>query len=130
MKHFPLFLVVAALAAAVPAQVQVSFAARFGGRHGGIAVQQVGDGACRIAVRDDGCQVPEPRAHRHGRWQIIEEQVLVPGYWREEHVPPTYGWVRDCHGRRRWGVVDPGGCRRVWVPARWETRCRRVWVSC
>jgi hypothetical protein len=74
--------------------------------------------------------------HRHhvpvqrGHWQTIEEQVLVPGYWHDEHVPATYGWVYDACGHRHWGIVSAAGCRRVWVPARWETRCRRVWVAC
>lgn len=69
---------------------------------------------------------PQPRGH----WQTVTEQVLVPGCWREQHVPPTYGWVRDHCGRSVWGVVDPGGCRRIWVPPHYETRTRQVWVAC
>lgn len=77
---------------------------------------------------------PRPAGHMHGHqrghWQTIQEQVLVPGYWQEQHVPPTYGWIVQPCGRRVWGIVDQGGCRRVWVPARWETRTRQVWVVC
>jgi hypothetical protein len=65
-----------------------------------------------------------------GHWQTVSEQFLVPGYWHDEHVPATYGWVYDNCGHRHWGVVNAAGCRRVWVPARWETRSRRVWVAC
>jgi hypothetical protein len=129
MKRFPLFLLAAALVAAVPAPAQFSIQARFDGRH----VQgslRVGDCAPRRVVRHDDCHVHRPPVRQHGHWQTIEERVLIPGYWHDEHVPPTYGWIRDHCGHRHWGVVDPGGCRRVWVPARWETRCRRVWVAC
>jgi hypothetical protein len=69
---------------------------------------------------------PQPR----GYWQTVTEQVLVPGCWREEVVPPTYGWVRNHCGRLEWAIVQPGGCRRIWVPARYETRTRQVWVPC
>jgi hypothetical protein len=73
---------------------------------------------------------PRPIAPARGHWHTVEERVLVPGHWHEQHVPPTYGWIQDSCGHRRWGVVDAGGCRRVWVPGRWETRTRRVWVPC
>ncbi|HZN42030.1 MAG TPA: hypothetical protein VFD82_24735 [Planctomycetota bacterium] len=73
---------------------------------------------------------PVRRAPVRGHWETRCEQVLVPGYWCEEHVPPTYGWIWDHCGHRHWGIVDAGGCRRVWVPARWETKTRRVWVTC
>lgn len=71
--------------------------------------------------------VPAPRGH----WETVTETVLVEaGHWHEEVVPPTYGWVYDHCGHRVWGVVDPGGCRTVWCPPRYENRCRRVWVTC
>lgn len=70
------------------------------------------------------------RARHAGRWETVCEQVLVPGYYREEHVPPSYGWIYDRCGHRHWGMIDRGGCRRVWVPERYETRHRRVWVRC
>lgn len=72
------------------------------------------------------CPAPAPRGH----WETVCEEVLVPGYWHEEHVPPTYGWVRGHCGRLEWGMIDPGGCRQVWVPARYEHRSRQVWVTC
>ena len=67
-----------------------------------------------------------PRSY--GRWVTRCEQVLVPGYWDERHVPAVYGWVVDACGRSRWGVVRPASCERFWVPARYETQRRRVWV--
>lgn len=70
------------------------------------------------------------RDHSHGHWDTIYEDVLVPGYWHEEHVPPTYGWIYERCGARHWGIVDAGGCRRVWIEARCERRARRVWVPC
>lgn len=140
MKTLPLLTLLAALAAAVEAPSQVSVDARLG-RNPRVAVNvgtptrghqlghyvdhrvnhRVGRDACRPVLR-----APAPR----GYWQTIEEPFLVPGYWHTEHVPPTYGWLCDPCGHRYWGVVDPGGCRQVWVPARWETRTRQVWVSC
>jgi hypothetical protein len=119
MKHFPIsVLAVALAAAAAPAQLRIEGNL---GRHIR-GVVNIGAG----------------HEHRHdhrgpvsrGHWETVHEQVLVPGYWREEHVPPTYGWISDRCGHRHWGVVDAGGCRRVWVPDRWETRCRQVWVRC
>lgn len=69
-------------------------------------------------------------AHRHGYWTTVCEQVWLPGCYREEYVPPRYGWVYDACGRARWAMVEPGCTRRVWVPGRYETRTRRVWVPC
>lgn len=63
-----------------------------------------------------------------GRWETRCEQVLVPGYWDVEHHPAVYGWVYDSCGHRHWGVTEPAHDHRVWVPARYETRSRRVWV--
>ena len=64
-----------------------------------------------------------------GYWKTVAEQVLVEaGHWHDEYVPPRYGWVYDHFGRRSWGIIEPGGYRRVWCPARYETRYRRVWV--
>lgn len=127
MKRFPLLCVATLLGVVVPATAQqISFEGRIGrSLVGQVVVDHGHHGPARPrpAVRS---RAPAPRGH----WQTIHEQVLVPGYWHEEHVPPTFGWRRDACGRLHWGVVDPGGCRRVWVPARWETRSRRVWVAC
>jgi len=131
MKHLPISVLAAlVVAASVPAQFRLEADL---GRHVR-GVLNIGDHRhdgqhdhrSRRNHRDPGCRPPVQRGH----WETVHEQVLVPGYWREEHVPPTYGWITDHCGRRRWGIVDPGGCRRVWVPARWETRCRQVWVGC
>jgi hypothetical protein len=126
MIRIPLFLFAALLGVAAAAPAQISIEGRLGRQLRGV-----------VAIGGGGFH--QPRAHcepvrRHlaprGHWQTVHDQVLVPGYWRDEHVPPTYGWVVDRCGRRHWGIVDHGGCRRVWVPARWETRSRQVWVNC
>ena len=65
-----------------------------------------------------------------GYWRTVYDEVHVPGYWREEHVPARYGWTVDSCGHRCWGIVEAGGCRQVWVPPRCESRPRRVWVGC
>lgn len=127
MKNLPLFCVAAllGLAVSVPAQ-RISFEGQFGRSPRGSVVVEAGFG------RGGDCHHGRGGDHRRqrGHWQTVHEQVLVPGYWRQEHVPPTYGWIVDHCGRRHWGIVDAGGCRRIWVPARYETRCRQVWVSC
>lgn len=72
----------------------------------------------------------DDRSSRHGRWETVCEQVWVDGYWHEEHVPARYGWVTDHCGRRNWVMLEPARCQRTWVPGRYETRHRRVWVRC
>src|SRR5262245_13813411 len=126
MKHATaLFLALFGLAAVAPAQfrvegsfghhVHVGF--QFGPAYGYRAP------VCAVPVADYG--------HRSfGHWETITEPVHIPGFWTEECVPARYGWVYDHCGRRVWSIVEPAGCRRVWVPARCETRTRRVWVRC
>lgn len=128
MKRLPLFCVVALLGAAVSAPAQFSVSASIGRNvRGSVSVGH--HDHHRHVAREPVRRLPHS-SHSHGHWQTVCEQVLVPGCWREEHVPPTYGWVHDSCGHRHWGIVDHGGCRRVWVPARYETRHRRVWVGC
>lgn len=66
----------------------------------------------------------------HGYFRDVCEQVWVEGFWREDYVPAAYGWITDACGHRRWGVVQPAHTCRVFVPGHYETRTRRVWVSC
>ncbi len=148
MMRIPLLSVAALLIAAVSAPAQVSVEAKLG-RHlrgsvvlgGGARHHDHGGADHRHDPRgrghhdhhdhhDHGGRVRRAPAPVRGHWRTVEDRVLVPGHWHEEHVPPTYGWIHDSCGHRQWGVVDRGGCRRVWVPARWETRCRQVWVPC
>ena len=65
-----------------------------------------------------------------GRWVTRCEQVLVPGRWERRLVPAVYGWVYGACWDRHWGVVSPASYQQVWVPARYETQRRRVWVRC
>lgn len=122
MMRFPLICVAALLGVAVSAPAQFSIGVGLG-RHVRGSVT-IGHGEPRVAVQVEPVCRPEPRGH----WETVCEQVLVPGYWTEEHVPPTYGWIRGHCGRLEWGMVDPGGCRRVWVPPHYEQRSRQVWV--
>ncbi|MFN3243935.1 MAG: hypothetical protein ACE37K_20685 [Planctomycetota bacterium] len=106
-------------------------------RRGGVdrrATRNVNRGAIRSG-RHDGRGVSRRSYGRHdvhrrsfGRWETRCERVLVPGYWDRQHVPAVFGWIYDSCGRRHWGIVTPACYQRVWVPARYETRSRRVWV--
>lgn len=150
MKNFPLLTVVALLGAAVSAPAQIKVEGQIGRAVRGSVVlgqrQPAGHETFRGPRDERGQRSPRGGEVRHedrdrrpvrhlppqprGYWKTVCEEYLVPGYFTEEHVPPTFGWVYDHCGHRVWGVVDPGGCRQVWVPARWETRTRQVWVAC
>lgn len=108
------------LAAASPAQFRIE------GQIGPVTVGALFGDHCRpkARVRVDDCR--EPRGH----WRTVTEQVWVPGYWQEEHVPARWGWVCDPCGHRRRVMLEPERCHRVWVEGRYECRTRRVWVSC
>ncbi|MCA8965248.1 MAG: hypothetical protein H6838_00175 [Planctomycetes bacterium] len=129
MKALPLS-VLAALCAALlsdAAAAQVSIQARLGRN----VSARVSTGV--VSARHDhdhGRGASTRHQSQRGRWETVCEQVLVPGYWKEEHVPARYGWIYSGCGHRHWGLIDRGGCRRVWVPERYETRHRRVWVRC
>lgn len=120
MMHFPQLVVAALLGLVVSLPSQVS-PDLVGSRRGGAGAPFDG-GAPRLRHPERGAQV------HAGYWQTVQERVWVPGFWHEERLPPVYGWVRLACGRLHWGVVDPGSCRRVWVPPRWELRSRQVWV--
>lgn len=123
MKRLPLLFVAALLGVAVSAPAQFQRDRRVGRPERGVPVvaAPVGHGHGHGGFRT-------PR--QSGRWEIRYEQVLVPGYWEDRHVPPTYGWIYSLCGHRHWGIIDRGGCQRVWVPPRWESRPQRVWVPC
>ena len=130
---------IALAVAATPAPAQVSIRA-------GVTIGARG--------HDHGRPIERPVEHRHvdrysghrhvdrghvdihvhsapsGYWRTVYDEVHVPGYWREEHVPARYGWTVDNCGHRCWGVVEAACCRQVWVPPRCESRPRRIWVSC
>ena len=131
MKRFPILCVAAALAAMAPAQ-KLSIEGRIGRAISG-SVMVGSDHGHRHSHRHRGHVHVEPvlRAPaRHGHWKTVYEEVLVPGYWSDQHVPATYGWIYESCGHRRWGIVAPASCTRVWIPARYETRSRQVWVPC
>jgi len=118
MMRKTIFLGAALLGFAIPAAAQVHIHGSLG-RH--------------IRVHADighSHHYPAPRPVHTGHWHTVNEQVYVPGCFREEHLPPRYGWVIDSCGHRHWDVIEPGGCRRVWVPPHYETRSRQVWVGC
>jgi hypothetical protein len=132
MKRFLLLTVAAVLSVAVSAPAQITIEGRLG-RHirGTVVLAGHDDHHGHRHNRDvDHRRHREVERRERGHWKTVHEKVRVPGYWRDEHVPATYGWVIDSCGHRNWGIVDHGGCRRVWVPACWETRSRQVWVRC
>jgi hypothetical protein len=112
------------VAAAAPAQLRIE---GFFGHHVAVAATF---GDCwrprPVPVRyaPPVCYAP-PRGH----WETVCEQVLVPGYWRQECAPARYGWVRDHCGRAVWGVIEPEHTARIWVPASYRTERHRVWVA-
>lgn len=75
-----------------------------------------------------GREVFDSRSFGRGHWELRCERVRLPGYWDTRAVPAVHGWVLDLCGARVWGVVAPARWQRVWVPARYESRQRRVWV--
>jgi hypothetical protein len=134
MMRFPLLSVAVLLLAAVSAPAQISIEAKLGRNVRAGVVLGGRDHGSHDHGNRDGYRVPRDSSRRcpppapRGHWETVHEQVLVPGYWHDEHVPATYGWIYSSCGHRQWGLIDAGGCRRVWVPARWETQCRQVWV--
>lgn len=148
MKRFPLL-----LAALLGVVVSVPAQNRRSGRHPGqvVSVQTKARGSIANQAFRQGRPVSGTRAARrvgidrrgyrngsrdgrgfgrrsYGRWVTRCERVLVPGYWDRQHVPAVHGWLYDSCGRRYWGIVQQACFQRVWVPARYETRNRRVWV--
>lgn len=136
MIQIPLFQVVAVLGVVGLIPAQSSMQAKFGRfLRGAASVAQAGHRLhCAPVVVQPRvphyAPVPHCQPAPRGHWETVQEQVMVPGFWQEQHVPPTYGWILQSCGHQVWGVIDAGGCRQVWIPARWETRCRQVWVSC
>ena len=131
-----LVVVLLGLAAMAPAQFRIEGSL---GRHVQVGVQL--GAQCAPAFRGPVLRDPVQRDHgrgrdcddrssRRGHWETVCEQVWVEGYWHEEHVPARYGWVTDHCGRRQWVMLEPARCQRTWVPGRYETRHRRVWVRC
>lgn len=131
-----LVMVLLGLAAMAPAQFRIEGSL---GRHVRVGLQVAancapvvhghGDRGRDRDRRDDRYRCDDRSSHR-GRWETVCDQVYIEGYWREEHVPARYGWICDPCGRRHWGVIEPAHCQKVWVPGRYETRSRRVWVRC
>jgi hypothetical protein len=115
------------LAVSAPAQFQIEGLL---GRHVRVSAQ-IGHGHDHGYEHCGYGRHNKPDKHRqHGYWRTVCEQVWVPGCYRTEYVPACYGWVYDGCGRRYWGIVAPACHRQVWVPGRYETRTRRIWVSC
>jgi hypothetical protein len=58
-----------------------------------------------------------------GRHVTVERKVFVPGHYDTVFRPAVY----RRHGNHR-HLVRPACHEKVWVPARWETRCEERWV--
>jgi hypothetical protein len=106
-------LAVLGLAAAAPAQFRIGFS----------------DSRFHVEARIGSCEPVRYAPHR-GHVYAGYERVWVPGCYRVEHVPATYGWVYDLCGHRAWGIVTPACTRRVYVPGCWETRPRHYRGRC
>lgn len=141
MKHATsILLALFGLAAAAPAQLRLEGIL---GRHIQVGVQIGRESESRGPVQvahGHGRERGGRNSHRdyrdyrdqreHGYWRTIAEEVVIPGYWRDECTPARYGWVADHCGKLVWTLIAPACSRRVWVPPRCETRTRRVWVRC
>ena len=125
MKNVTLIvLALLGLAAAAPAQIH--FDGILGRR---VQVSGSVGAVSRPAVRAVTRHGDFRRPVHSGHWQTVTEQVHVPGYYKNEFVPPRYGWYTNACGHQVYGLIEPGHMHRCWVPARCETRTRRIWVT-
>jgi hypothetical protein len=77
------------------------------------------------------------RQHRHhsccqwvpGHYEHEAHAYTVPGYFRNERVPPRYVERRGPRGYKVKVMVHPGGLRKVWVPPEHKVRYEKVWVE-
>jgi hypothetical protein len=74
--------------------------------------------------RRDECH----RVYVPGRYETVEREVCVPGYWTVRHVSPRWEWRFDSCGHRTRVMVRAACTERVWVPPHREMRCERVYV--
>ncbi len=83
-------------------------------------------------ARHHGPAYGRGRGHRceyiPGHHEARTVQVYVPGFWREEFVPPVYREVYGPCGTYARVMVRPGYVTRVFEPGRYETRVDTVWV--
>jgi hypothetical protein len=85
--------------------------------------------------------VGEPYGHHHGHghhhhgkycryiqghYEKVYQQVWVPGYYRQDYVPPVYKQKR-VHGVTFTVMVSNGYHTKVWVPGHYTTKTRQVW---
>ena len=63
-----------------------------------------------------------------GHYETRLIRVWVPGYTREEYVPPVYETRTDRCGNCYRVLVREGYVRRIEVPGYYEVREERVWV--
>lgn len=135
MLRLPMILVATLFGFAVSAPAQIEIHGQFG-RHVSVTTR-IGDRHPapvqhdRIARgRDRDYGRDRDDRFRRGFYRDVCEQVWVEGYYRQDYVPPVYGWVTDYCGRQVWGIVRPGHTCQVFVPGHFESRTRRIWVSC
>jgi hypothetical protein len=67
-------------------------------------------------------------AFRPGHWTVQTYRVWEPGFYRTEFVPPLYRDIVDQCGITVRICVRQGFERQVWVPGRYVTRTKRVWI--
>lgn len=74
-------------------------------------------------VHSNSCQRLVP-----GHYEIVREQVFVPGPVRQVWVEPVYRTVYDCHGHPHQEVVAHGHWETIQEPGRYELQDRKIWV--
>jgi hypothetical protein len=116
-KHLVLPAAFAAVIAAVPAQAQGSLSIGFGGGgcHSGFGV------GFTVPLRTHRCWCP-------GHYETVEQQVWVPGQWRQVCVEPVYESCVDPCGNVTRVLVRRGYHTLVQDPGHYETRYVQVWV--
>ncbi|GAB4138273.1 MAG: hypothetical protein Fur0037_03850 [Planctomycetota bacterium] len=109
------------LAVSAPAQVGIGF--RIGS---GLSIGDVFSTPRRPVLAPRGHGVGPLPAIQSVVWPAVRtvcpDRVFVPAYYRHEYRPPEWGWILYGCGRRRWGIVRPGGTIRVFVPGHWERK--------
>jgi len=79
-----------------------------------------------------GFFAPRPAVERTwvpGHYETRTERVLVePAHYETRRVREVTETRYDYYGKPYTVLVRPARVERVWVPARYETRCVRVWV--
>ncbi len=98
------------------------------GKHGHVGVSvgiPLGGSHCAPVHRHSDCckrWIP-------GHFEVVTEQVFVPGCCRQVWVEPVYATEYDHCGRPFQVLVAPGHYETVQEPGHYETVQRQIWVA-